>query len=164
LISPYRRVGTSIFREKEETLMSIEDEVRKASKQFYAGLNSIVNGDSGPLADIWSHETYVTTMHPIGGRDIGWDAVRGSFGGVAKLASKGTVELKDQLIHAVGDLAYEVGIEKGLILLAGEKVPIEHRVTNIYRKEGGAWKIVHHHTDISPLMIDVLKRVQAKAA
>ncbi len=144
--------------------MDIEDEVRRASKLFYTGLNSMANGDSGPLAQAWSHATDVTTMHPIGGREIGWDAVRGSFEGVARLASTGKVELKDQLIHVVGDLAYEVGIEYGQFTLSGEKVSIEHRVTNIYRKEGGAWKIVHHHTDIAPQMIEVLKRVQAKAA
>jgi ketosteroid isomerase-like protein len=144
--------------------MSIEDEVRKASKQFYAGLNSMVSGNSGPLANIWSHDAEVTTMHPIGGREIGWAAVRGSFEQVAKLASKGKVELKDQLIRAVGDLAYEVGIEYGQITLAGEVVAIEQRVTNIYQKQAGEWKIVHHHTDISPAMIDVLRRLQTKAA
>lgn len=85
--------------------MSTNDEVRKASQMFYAGLNRMVNGDSGPLVDIWSHNAAVTTMHPIGGREIGWDAVKGSFEQVAKLASKGRVGLKDQLIQVVGDLA-----------------------------------------------------------
>lgn len=49
-------------------------------------------------------------------------------------------------------------------MLAGEKVALEHRVTNIYEKQGDTWKIVHHHADISPAMIDVLKKLQAKAA
>ena len=31
------------------------DEVRKASEQFYAALNSMINGNAGPLSDIWSH-------------------------------------------------------------------------------------------------------------
>jgi ketosteroid isomerase-like protein len=149
---------------REVKIMSNEDEVRKASKLFYTGLNSMANGDSGPLADIWSHDEAVTTMHPIGGRETGWAAVRGSFAGVAKLASKGKIELKDQIIRVVGDLAYELGIEYGQFTLGGEPVMIEHRVTNIYQRQGGAWKMVHHHTDISPQMIEVLKRLQAKAA
>jgi ketosteroid isomerase-like protein len=144
--------------------MSTIDEVRNASKLFYTGLNRMVNGDSGLLAEIWSHNTDVTTMHPIGGRQVGWDAVRASFGQVAGLASAGQVGLKDQLIQVAGDMAYEVGIEQGNITLAGERVMIEHRVTNIYRREAGAWKIVHHHTDISPAMMNVLSRLQAKAA
>jgi ketosteroid isomerase-like protein len=103
-------------------------------------------------------------MHPIGGREIGWDAVRGSFEQVAKLATGGKVGLKDQLIQVVEDLAYEVGIEYGQLTLAGEQVTIDHRVTNIYRREASAWKIVHHHTDISQEMLNVLSRLQARAA
>ncbi|MHC4074303.1 MAG: hypothetical protein ACYTGS_20140 [Planctomycetota bacterium] len=45
--------------------MSTEDDVRKASKQFYAGLNRMANGDAAPLADSWSHSAAVTTMHLI---------------------------------------------------------------------------------------------------
>jgi hypothetical protein len=114
--------------------MSTEDEVRKASKQFYAGLNRMANGDAGPLADIWSHSAAVTTMHPIGGREVGWDAVRGSFAQVAQLASDGRIGLKDQLIHVAGDVACEVGVEHGQLKLAGQRVIIEHRVTNIYQR------------------------------
>ena len=139
--------------------MSTEDEIRKASEQFYAGLNRMANGDSGALADIWSHSAAVMTMHPIGGREVGWDAVRGSFEQVAQLASDGKVGLKDQLIQVAGDVAYEVGIEHGQLKLAGQQVTIEHRVTNIYQREAGAWKLVHHHTDISPAMLDVLSRL-----
>jgi ketosteroid isomerase-like protein len=139
--------------------MSTEDQVRKASEQFYAALNRMVNGDAGPLADIWSHSAAVTTMHPIGGRQVGWDEVRGSWEQVAQLASGGQVKLSDQLIQVSGDMAYEVGTEQGQARLAGQQVSLENRVTNIYRREAGAWKIVHHHTDISPGMLDVLSQL-----
>ena len=39
---------------------------------------------------------------------------------------------------ATGDA--EVGVEEGEVTLAGERIPIKHRVTNIYRREGGSWK------------------------
>ncbi|MDR6534637.1 nuclear transport factor 2 family protein [Variovorax soli] len=139
--------------------MSAEDEIREASRQFYAGLSRMANGESGALVDIWSHSAAVTTMHPIGGREVGWDAVGESFDKVAQLASDGKVGLKDQLIQVAGDVAYEVGIEQGQVKLGGQQVTLEHRVTNIYRREAGAWKLVHHHTDISPAMLDVLSRL-----
>lgn len=143
--------------------MATEDEVRKASTQFYAGLNAMANGDAGPLADSWSHSAAVTALHPIGGRDLGWDAVAASFAKVAELASDGKIELKDQLIRVAGDTAYEVGTEHGQITLAGQPVSIAHRVTNIYQREGGAWKMVHHHADTAPAMLEVLSRLQAQA-
>jgi len=142
--------------------MSTEDEVRKASEQFYAALNRMANGDAGPLADIWSHSAAVTTMHPIGGREVGWDKVRQSWEQVAQLASEGQVKLGDQIIQLAGDVAYELGVEHGQAKFAGQQVTIEHRVTNIYRRESGAWKIVHHHTDVSPAMRDVVSRRQAQ--
>jgi ketosteroid isomerase-like protein len=139
--------------------MSTEEEVSAASKQFYAGLNRMANGDASPLADIWSHSAGVTALHPIGGRQVGWDAVRASFEQVAQLASDGKIELKDQLIHVVGEVAYEVGVENGHLNLAGHEVRIEIRVTNIYQREAGAWKLIHHHTDSSPAMLDVLSQL-----
>jgi ketosteroid isomerase-like protein len=139
--------------------MATEDDVRAASAQFYAALNRMANGDAAALADIWSHGKTVTTLHPIGGRQVGWEAVRGSFEQVAQLASDGTIELKDQIIQVAGDAAYEVGVEQGRFTLNGEPVPIEHRVTNVYQREAGAWKITHHHTDTSPAMMDVLSRL-----
>jgi ketosteroid isomerase-like protein len=140
--------------------MSTEDEVREASAQFYAALNSMANGDAGPQGDIWSHSSEVTAFHPIGGQTVGWDAVGESWNQVAAIASDGKVELDDQLIRASDDMAYEVGTERGHAVMAGEKVTLEHRVTNIYRREGGSWKIVHHHTDLSPDMLAILARLQ----
>ena len=87
--------------------MSQEDEVRQASTHFYGALNRMLDGDNAPLADVWSHDATVTTFHPIGGRQTGWDEVRGSFEGVAGLASGGHAELRDQSVHVSGDLAYE---------------------------------------------------------
>jgi ketosteroid isomerase-like protein len=142
--------------------MTIENEVRAASEKFYAALNRMINGDAGPLGDIWSHSATVTTMHPIGGRQVGWDEVRGSWEQVAKLASAGQVKLVDQIIQVAGDMAYELGVEEGQVTLAGQLVPIEDRVTNVYKREAGAWKIVHHHTDIAPAMLDVVRRLRKK--
>lgn len=141
--------------------MSAESEVRKASQQFYAALNRMANGDAAPLSDVWSHGSDVSTMHPIGGRQVGWDQVRDSWANVAKVASDGRIELKEQLIHVAGDAACEIGIEAGQFKLAGQPVAIEHRVTNVYQREGDAWKIIHHHTDTSPAMMGALGKLKA---
>jgi ketosteroid isomerase-like protein len=140
--------------------MSTEDEVRMASEHFYAALNRMLVGDAAPLIDIWSHSATVTTMHPIGGRQVGWDEVRESWEQTAGLASGGQVELADQIVQVAGDVAYELGVERGQATLAGQQVSFEQRVTNIYRREAGGWKIVHHHTDVSPVMLDLLSHLQ----
>jgi|SRR5208337_3958957 len=144
--------------------MAAEHDVHEASKKFYAALNHMATGDASLMGDIWSHGGSVTTMHPMGGREVGWGQVRKSFEEVAKLGSAGAgrVELRDQVVHVGGDMAYELGVEHGHVTLGGHKVSLSHRVTNVYRKEAGGWKIVHHHTDTSPAMIDAVSKVTPK--
>lgn len=142
--------------------MSAKEEVLQASKQFYAALNRMLKGDAGPMASAWSHSSAVTALHPIGGQTVGWENVGDSFKQVAGISSGGEVGLNDQRIEVDGNMAYEVGTEKGVGTFAGKQVSIEHRVTNVYRKEAGAWKMVHHHTDISPAMVEIISSLPAK--
>jgi ketosteroid isomerase-like protein len=137
------------------------DDVCKASHKFYSALNKMANGDSESMADAWWHGATVSVMHPIGGRTVGWDAVAASFAKVASVASNGRVELRDQVIEVCGDMAYEMGLEVGALQLGGNAAAIDHRVTNVYRREDGEWRMVHHHTDTSPAMIEVLGKLQA---
>lgn len=141
--------------------MSSHDEVRKASEDFYAALNRMANGDASSLSDIWSHGAEVTALHPIGGRHVGWDAIRESFEQVSQLASGGNIELHDQLIHVAGEVGCEVGVERGELTMGGHQTSIDHRVTNLYQREAGKWKMIHHHTDTSQAMLEVLSRLQA---
>ena len=144
--------------------MSTDNEVRQVSDQFYAALNRMANGDASPMMELWSHSSDVTTMHPLGGREVGWEQVRGPWEQVAAIASGGQVTLSDQLIRVVGDLAYEVGTEAGEITLAGQHATFEERVTNVYRRETGEWKLVHHHIDTVPALQAILQRLQASHA
>jgi ketosteroid isomerase-like protein len=142
--------------------MQADEEVRAASAQLYAALNRMLNGDPGSLSDIWSHSTTVTTMHPIGGREVGWDQVKKSLEQVAQLTSAGQVRPSEQFIQVAGDVAYELGVERARFTLAGQPVAGDCRVTNIYRRESGSWKVVHHHTDATPAMLDVASRLKGK--
>ena len=139
--------------------MAAEDDVRKASKQFYNALTNMAKGNADQMGEIWSHEESSTAMHPIGGRDVGWNAVKNSFDQVAGIATGGSVELNDQLIRVVGDMAFEVGVESGGFTMAGNQINIDQRVTNIYQLKSGEWKMIHHHADISPAMLDLLSKL-----
>jgi len=51
--------------------------------------------------------------------------------------------------HVQGRLAYTVAIERADVLYAGrtEREPQVLRVTMLFRRDRGAWKIVHRHAD-----------------
>jgi ketosteroid isomerase-like protein len=76
--------------------------------------------------------------------------------------SDGQVALDDLVVPLTDDVAYTLGTEHGQAMLGDETVSIDWRVTNIYRREGGGWKIVHHHTDVSPEMVEALDRFGAE--
>jgi ketosteroid isomerase-like protein len=142
-------------------IMSKESEVKEASEKFYAALNKMANGDAGPMSDAWTKSKNATAQHPIGGRTLGRDSVLESFAKVASIAKGGNIAIVDQQIDVGEDMAVETGIEKGNITLAGHTAVIDQRVTNVYRLEKGVWKLQHHHTDLSPAMLDVLAKLNA---
>jgi ketosteroid isomerase-like protein len=137
--------------------MAVEDEIRQASEQFYEALNRMLNGDLEPMMEVWSHGSDVATMHPLGGRETGWEEVRANWEQVAQAFSDGQVSLEDLVVVPLSeDVAYTLGTEHGQATLGEESVSIDWRVTNIYRREGGGWKMVHHHTDVSPALVEAL--------
>ncbi|MEM8573879.1 MAG: nuclear transport factor 2 family protein [Pseudomonadota bacterium] len=139
--------------------MTVEDEVRAASETFYEALNSTFNGDPNPMMDIWLHTPTVTAMRPNGGCEIGWDKLWPAWKQVAELFSGGHVEITKRTIYVSGDVAYEIGLERGTLSPGGETIKAEHRVTNIFERSNGDWKIIHHHTDKSEGAMEALRRL-----
>ncbi len=129
-----------------------EDEaaVRAAMQQFYAALNAgVFGGDVEPMKQVWSHAADVTYMGPFGGMQVGWTQVLATW--EEQTAMKITGEIKPRDIHVkVGrDLAVIQNFEEGKNTDAdGNTHDVSIRVTNIFRKEDGKWKMISHHTDL----------------
>ena len=141
--------------------MGAENDIRKASDKFYAALNSTLNGDWTPMSDVWSRNPDVSTMHPVGGTEIGWDEIRASWENLTKICSSGRVELRDQRICIGEDLAYVTGTEHVNLLTVKDQVQADLRVSNIFRREGSEWRMVHHHVDLNPTMLEILSKLEA---
>ena len=145
--------------------MTAETEVKQASDQFYAALNQMLStGDAGAVATVWSQGQASSTMHPIGGREVGRDQVMAAWEQAAPAFSEGKASAEDVVVIPLcDDVAYTVGTERFEGKVGGETIRGEWRATNIYRHEDGSWKIVHHHTDASPELMALLARLQAQA-
>jgi ketosteroid isomerase-like protein len=52
-----------------------------------------------------------------------------------------------QAYDVVGDMAYTAGLEHISTSIDGEPRTLTLRATQVYRREGGEWKVAHRHGD-----------------
>jgi len=123
-------------------------------QQVEAG-TAIHNGDPGPWGDLWSRADPVTLfgarVSKAGATDVAAFIER--LGGWFRGCSSYEIELV--AAGASGDLAYTVAFEKTTASVRGGPAePYTLRVTHVYRREAGEWRIVHRHGDPVPAQQD----------
>jgi ketosteroid isomerase-like protein len=111
------------------------------------------NGDPEPRLRMWSSNDPVTLLGAAGaaGTGSGWERVSGMFRWIAsRLSDCREYEFELLAAEVSGDLAYTVGFERATMSIDGDPArPNVIRVTHIYRREDGQWKIVHRHGTLS---------------
>jgi ketosteroid isomerase-like protein len=128
-----------------------EQDIERAVGELYTALNTMFTGDLSPMKEVWSHANDVTYMGPGGGFQVGWDHVLKNWEEQAAMKLGGKVEPTEMRITVGRDLAAVSDIEKGENTNAASKVEkVSIRATNLFRKEGGKWKMIGHHTDLLP--------------
>jgi ketosteroid isomerase-like protein len=115
-----------------------------------AAERAIHNGDVAPRLALWSDRDPVTLFGAVM-TGSGWEQVSGQFRTVASWFSDSeTYDVEVVAAGASGDLAYTVGYEHNTVKVKGERRTYTLRVTHVYRREDGQWKIVHRHADTPP--------------
>jgi ketosteroid isomerase-like protein len=107
------------------------------------------NGDAEPRKQLWSREDPVTVLGAFGVAASGWGEVNKTFDWVAsQFSSCESFQLEVIAAGVSGNLAYTVGYEHSQV--SRDSGPVRSnrlRVTHVYRREDGEWKIVHRHGD-----------------
>ena len=116
-----------------------------------AAETALHNGDAAPRKALWSQHEPVTLFGAVATR-IGPDAAAAAFDALASRFSNCAFWDYEILSAGTsGDLAYLVGIEHTTASVGGAApLPYELRVTTIFRREDGDWKIIHRHGDPLP--------------
>ena len=118
-----------------------------------AELQALHNGDAGPQLESWSTQDPVTLFGAKVPLKRGWDEVSETLRWLASRWSNSTDQRLDLVAAGVsGDLAYMVGFEHIANSVVGIPVePYTLRVTHIFRRENGEWRIAHRHADRVPI-------------
>jgi ketosteroid isomerase-like protein len=108
------------------------------------------NGDAGPRSQTWSERAPVTLFGAwLNAYDP--DAVREVFQKLADAFSQSrSSDIELLAAEANGNLAYTVHRENISTTVNGAARDYVLRVTQVYRREDGTWKVVHRHGDKEP--------------
>jgi ketosteroid isomerase-like protein len=114
--------------------------------------HALCRGDAQPRSWTWSQREPVTLFGAASRLRRGWAEVSQTFRWLAGRFS----DLRDYQFELVaagasGDLAYTVGFEHKTVVADGAPRTYTLRVTHVYRREDGQWRIVHRHGDHPPM-------------
>ena len=113
-------------------------------------IDSISSGNPTLVKENASHSDDITIMGAFGGYEKGWEQVGARLDWAAAQMKGTPPKVKIEYINIVvsGDLAFTVAI--GSVVqgtTTNEKNHPPVRVTEIFRKENGSWKLLHRHAD-----------------
>ncbi len=127
------------------------EQLPMALARVAAALAAMGSGDADPYAACWADEPDVTLFGAWGPIERGTPALERTFGWVASRFTGGELVPDNVVVHSSGDLAYTVGFERGTVSVdGGSPQPMTIRVTHIYRRIQGTWRLVHRHADFPP--------------
>ncbi|MGE5047195.1 MAG: nuclear transport factor 2 family protein [Deltaproteobacteria bacterium] len=117
-----------------------ERDLLSANEAFYAAFS---RHDAAAMDSLWARGTEVACLHP------GWEALIGREAVVESWrrillggGAPDSVRCRSPVAHIAGDVGWVVCEE----VLPGGTLA----ATNVFVREGGAWRMVHHHASPIP--------------
>jgi ketosteroid isomerase-like protein len=133
-------------------MSELDDFKAKTLTRMMESETALHDGDAEPRISMWSHHDPVTLFGAVVSKS-GWAELGPFFHWLAAQFSNTTGYTFDLVACDVsGDLAYTVGYERYTGSLSGGPAQdVVLRVTHIFRREEGEWKVVHRHGDSASL-------------
>ncbi len=113
-------------------------------------MREFVKGNAESLKKLFSHRDDVTVSGRFGGYFRGWEQVeRNTEMAASRFVDVVVTGFENVTKYATPELGYTVDVERFSAKVAGraDMVPAALRVTSIFRRVEGGWKLVHRHED-----------------
>lgn len=118
--------------------MSDEGDLLAANGAFYA---AFADGDAAAMDALWARKAPVACVHPGWTPVHGRDEVMSTWVGILQNPPRPPVRAYGERVMLLGDVGAVIGLEAiGNVTLVA---------TNLFVREGGVWKMVHHQAAIA---------------
>lgn len=118
------------------------EEVTQANQKFYNAFESL---DIAQMDEVWTHQEYVTCIHPGWTLRSGWASVRDSWVLIFNNTFSMKFELADVMIQVAGDMAWVICVENITSQQSDEPQQVKVLATNLFERIGDEWLMIHHH-------------------
>ena len=122
--------------------------VQLAIERLHAAMAKVANGDVSAIKALYSQSDDATSFYGWGGYEKGWDNVSRRWDWAGSQFRGGNVRYEGISTVVTPDLFYVTEIEtyenQSMANVEG-KTGWTNRVTHIFRREGGEWRLVHRH-------------------
>ncbi|MBF6059216.1 nuclear transport factor 2 family protein [Nocardia terpenica] len=146
--------------------LDVPADVQTAINEAHHALTELVAGNADSTRKTYWHTEHATLFGAYGGYDTGWSALSRRLDAISPLVADGSdssshVTVQTLAAGASGDLAYTVELERHVHPSAGaaaqDTTEIQTlRVTQVYQRAQGTWKLIHRHADPLSNIQDVL--------
>jgi hypothetical protein len=131
-------------RRGDADFVAFLDRVDSAQRELQQGL-------PGSYKALWSREDDVSLAGGFGGAfELGWANVEKRLDWAGAQFREGRSEVRRISFSASGDLGYVVQAEHIKFTATSSNAAAErtYRVTLLFRREDGQWRIIHRHADV----------------
>ena len=125
-----------------------EASVNAAIARLRAAMAKVANGDVSAIKSLYSHTADATSFYGWGGYEKGGEAVSRRWDWAGSQFKGGTVRYQNVSTVVTPEMFYVTDIEtfEGQRVAGVEGVTgWSNRVTHIFRREAGEWRLIHRH-------------------
>jgi len=126
------------------------EEFGRFMREREVAARAYVNGDPKLVSHLAAHTSPATFFGPGGGATVGAAEVVGQYEREAGVFKDGSETHFEVLQQATSDtIAFWTGYQHARVVMEGKRDPIamKLRVTEIFRREGTRWRLIHRHAD-----------------
>jgi ketosteroid isomerase-like protein len=118
--------------------------------EYHRAGHELTNGNPEVYKALYSRRDDVTVANPFGPPVRGWSEVSATLDRAAEIYRDGEIVGVENVSTVITpDLAYTLEIESFRARVGGaeEFANLSLRVTTVFRREKGVWKVLHRHAD-----------------